>query len=562
MAVEVEKLIVRLVGDSTQYQQTLKTAEAATKTSAKQIETASTNMGGLTDKGGQAARTLQRLAPAFDVRAIISSSQSAEQALGAVGHMGSSVAMSFGPIGMAASVGIGLAIAAVTLLSKLMKDDLQERANKAFESVIDGSKRASQAIAEIKVEILNEGLQETANLVRRLNDPGNMAGLMLGVEGAARVIAESVAEAVQQAERAQDLVRQLAADPNMQRLRIQAIGARAEVNLEAITAELELRRDNVGLTQEQIRLEEIRRDLQAANLPTAGVDAARAMLDWTNAMETAHQALTEVNNELNNFGMTAVQVQAAALEAAGAFEEAVELLLAENRLVALQTATQEWSDALEEASSIISGARTPAEQYADTIANIMRLVDAGAGELGDFANAIDAARVAFEQADPATQAWRRQVEEGMNVIRGLQSPVEIAANQIAALGAAYEAGEIELEDYTDALERMQSRLIPANNQLQRTNELLQATPAAAARSAEALSRIAAYSDRLGGRRAIGGANQAATAVAGGGLQARGQPVAAVDPAQQRVIDLLTLSLNQLQTIATRPQIEVQGAGLN
>lgn len=153
--VELESMIVRLVGDGTSYKRMLKTAEADTNQFAVKAEGRMEAMHQHHDHINH--RALHRLA---HIGVALPNIATAEKGIHVAEHGAMAVGMMFGTQGFIIGAVIGGVIAGVERLNDALGNKGTEAANKAFGAMAKGGKTAQQAIGEISLDTLRKSAQD------------------------------------------------------------------------------------------------------------------------------------------------------------------------------------------------------------------------------------------------------------------------------------------------------------------------------------------------------------------------------------------------------------------
>lgn len=482
--VELERLVVRLMGDSTHLERTANAAASKLDKGAKDIESRAKSLESRSAARGAAlARSLQDplerltrqqtdLKAALD-RGLITQQQYGKaltdarvQAGGLTRNLSGAVAQAgnldftspkntmaglagimgtipgaFGVIGAAAGGAIAGVIGIGTLLANLFKDKLQARADEAFNTIIDGSKTARQAIAGIKLDVLSDGLKELTTDFRRAEEAmsGAFGGFMRGLElidmGPTRMMSDSIDDLIERAERAQDMVRRMEQSAGGQRLLRTAARGRAERDLENMREEVDLQRESFGLSEAQLRVARARRDIDRSGGGMAGdLEEAERAARVGEAFAAGSSMVRDLRQQVRDYGITAHEAAAQQLELVGALREAAELRSLERRMESLTLATRLNEQAWQSAHQVWEETRTPMERLEDRMQHLNQLFNTGRLTNETYERSVRAARRELEtpvspggiQGIAAGSAeFRARAEAQREMLRGYQLPQDV-----------------------------------------------------------------------------------------------------------------------------------------
>jgi len=471
--VEIERMVVRLVGDKAQYDQALAGAVASTDAAHGKIAQTATNLEqGAARRGAALARSFQEpiermerqskdLKAALD-KGLITQQQyakamtdmkvnaggltrslsgavamagnldftSPKNALAGMAGIAGTIPGSLGVIGAAAGGAIAGIIGLSTMLSKVWEDKLLSAAGKAFDAMIDGSKTAGQALASIRVDTLADGLKELTAEMRRIQVTADglaapFARLEFMREGVAAGFAAGIDDVVQRAEEAQRLLREMNNNVRYQQVLREAASARAQRDLLNMQEELRLRRETVGMTERQAQLARAMRDLG----PVWFREQVEAAARYEIAITEGAEALAELSAQLRDYGITTTEARARQLELMGAFEEADKLRGLERTLEALQQATERNNQAWQAAQQVFESTRRPAELYEDQMQRLNHLFNEGNLDVETYGRAVRRAGNELERSRQLAASFQlAAVGSGEDAAR-MQAQQEMLAQQ-------------------------------------------------------------------------------------------------------------------------------------
>lgn len=183
-------------------------------------------------------------------------------------------------------------------------------------------------------------------------------------------------------------------------------------------------------------------------------------------------------------------------------------------------------------------------------------------------------------------ATKRIMEEGAQVTKEYLTPTEQFSARIAELQKMLDAGAVSEATFGRAMKDAQTKLDATTKETKKAHQEISKFDAALVGSAEAASRISAYQDLIANARTDGASavkdamslslEQSQRAAMGPHVAEHGmeggmwvnptavetpKPTDAESPVQQRMEKLLEAAVEQLRKIADEPTIDLQGAGL-
>lgn len=173
---------------------------------------------------------------------------------------------------LAAVFGLKALVEAFHSLNK-NEDDI----SKSFDTIIDGTKSTEKALSDLRLEITKGGIKDLFKELRNLETfyesfigkfvAESLGEMSIGLTGAAE---HGLAEIANRAETQVKLFQHLLGLPAIQALILEAKQARAVEQITELREELALRGRAIGLTEDQIRLERIRRALPQGTEASVG----------------------------------------------------------------------------------------------------------------------------------------------------------------------------------------------------------------------------------------------------------------------------------------------------
>ncbi len=150
---EIDNLVVRLTGDGSSYKQMMQTAQTETKKSGEQVEQAGF-------KFHLAGRSITGVGGA--IKSTIHGAGGLEQLAASADHVALGLGRSFGLMGVAVGVGLGIAISAVTKQLNEMMSKAKESAGKAFAEYASGAKTMEEAFASVNLDNFKKRIFDAA----------------------------------------------------------------------------------------------------------------------------------------------------------------------------------------------------------------------------------------------------------------------------------------------------------------------------------------------------------------------------------------------------------------
>ena len=226
--VELERMVVRLVGDTSQYQRSLDTAAGSTLQASGRISQSGAGAGkavqGLNLGLAETRKSLGLLAAtgaiapeAMHSVAVLSQGFAGLRAMvaGTVGSLlslrGALMATGIGAV----VVGLGAGIALLTKWSE-EAGKARESAKSTFATITSGARTARQATSDVRVASLTEGMSELADVM----NPGFWRGVWNWTQEAVGLdpVQRKIDDVVLRAQNAQQMLRRLTDDPRLLRM--------------------------------------------------------------------------------------------------------------------------------------------------------------------------------------------------------------------------------------------------------------------------------------------------------------------------------------------------------
>lgn len=282
---EVERLVVRMLGDNAQLrqsiQQGIKDFEAFGRKAEQEVGpngTAGRAMRGF----GVNARGMMMLSRGA---LHLVNAKNAQQQLQGLNQVVMAVGRQFGVMGMLGASAFSM------VMSK--SDDAQKAANKAFSSMVDGAKSFNTVLAEADFATFKKGMDEAVEALNPTTVFGDIKKFALEMEGAKigfrpedlkRLILNKI---VVDQKRMHDLLENLNKDPAMKEVIRMGQASKAGADLAKERDSLALKRETVGLQGEAVKLYRIEKQLREsmadpskfAELDKARNDAANLTLE-------------------------------------------------------------------------------------------------------------------------------------------------------------------------------------------------------------------------------------------------------------------------------------------
>jgi hypothetical protein len=517
---------------------TTQTFERANARAAEQFQAATA---GAAQGAGQMNQRLERAgrAAVASSSAIRGMQQAIEQPTQAAGALSQALAAIPGWMGAiaGAAVGVGAAIFAwATSLSEA------ERRAEEFQRTLEDIGRTATRTQDVTRQARLAGIREDL----RLRHDELRAALRRGEAIEARGLDPRAFQA--HLGRIAEEQRRIAQSPQMRALREAFRTEEAQAQAEDLVEELQRVTATTGLTEGAARRWELaQRGASAAVLATAAaLDRLRTIL------EVAH----DLHRQYVETGLTPVQVQ----------------------LRRVRQALRETEEAYRAAAAAAAAAQQRQQQAVppglprilrDMFGNLFGGAAAAEAEAEAYVNMVLAWFHGLGAEADATRLQLQELfgliaDEARRVAEAVQTPSERFAEQAFWLDVLLATQAITAEQHAKAMKQLEDslpwyQLRETADEAQRLNEALAGTPAAAARSAEALSRIEAFRARLAVPAAGGfgrGGGPFTRPVAGAGEFGGGAGFAAAEKEQVSLLKRLV----ELQAEAVgQPAVEIDPA---
>jgi hypothetical protein len=536
--VEIERMVVRLVGDSRQYMQMLRQAGVATQTGAQHIQREATKIEGGFHAGHRAIFGMMHVMTGL-------TSGKPEQAMEGLGH--SMLYMG----GRAAGAGIAVIglTTAVMKLNEAFADNTARAAQQGFNAIVSGAKSVRVAMAGMGLERLRTSLTEAftqLNPSTFLERFPVLTGLRLipenikrlaegkGTIGPVMLAYQDLTKAVDDYATAQEKAGRLLETAGAKRAIRAATVANLKEEIASLQEEAEARRDNASATEEELKVLVMRRRLSSVG---AG-DALTKELNQLKAtlLDTGIGRLTEELSHAGlTAGMTADEVKIFDLATRGASEGTLQFLktLADRNEATVEGARllKEMTRALDDFGlSQAQAAARRAGGVGDTglafnlqLAERMKLqlelnkaTDEFTAAMGGATKAQLAFLGASDSIAGALAATKARFDEGRRVTEQYALPQERLAQTWREMNDLLAAGTIDINTYSRSM-------LAAKKAAEGTAAAVRQVTNAF--SAESFGRIQEYEDMLrlgslepGLRPAAGAAATAAGSAEAGGKQ--------------------------------------------
>jgi hypothetical protein len=269
--IELERMLVRLVGDGTQYKAMLQQAAEQSNAAGKAIG------GGLAPAehaGGKLALSMRDSRHAIHLLGAVTGLEGVTRpammgvyAWHLFEHSIHGVTAALGTMGTAfAATGLGVAIAGVAVAVHYyekfqeVQKAAKESAGKMWGEVISGAKDAKQALQEVRPEALEAGFKK---LTEETLNPGWMKYIWEGILQTARQgdvgeqkkLSEGIDQVMQKAQRAQEILTKMTKTRPYQEMAETAARERIPAKAEAEVDKLERARELAGLSEDEAKRE-------------------------------------------------------------------------------------------------------------------------------------------------------------------------------------------------------------------------------------------------------------------------------------------------------------------
>lgn len=333
--------------------------------------------------------------------------------------------------------------------------DLTDDVSKAFDAIVDGSKSAEKAVADLRLENITSGIKDLFKDLRSLESLyesfiGKFVAESLGAlsPGLAGHAEEGLAEIARRAESRVAILQHLMGLPAMQALLAEARSARAQAQLSELREELALRGRLAGLTEDQARLERLRRalpsgiaaeaggyvssilaqlvgggniDLSRIGGPQAFADSIGAIIKWQEWIKKANESFQEFAKEM--------RAQADALGTP--FENAAE------QIERLNMAFELGIVDLDEYDQLIEGVLDKLDQATRIQqANAPGALAAGSQAAYSAFNTAQRQEMGGSQADRLLRAAEREAESQERTLNESRRTRQILEDRLPSLGLA------------------------------------------------------------------------------------------------------------------------------
>lgn len=594
MAQVLDEMVVRLVGDSSSYNQMLDKATNNSQKAAAQISAAG---GKISPSFEQAKKSVDLVTRFGGVPGeAIGSIMQMTEGIGLAGKGVGALTTAFGAVkGAIAATGIGLLVVGiagvVSWISNLSTESgkAKKAAQDAFGSMLDGSKNARQALADVRINTLTEGFKEAAAAA----NPGfwGRAWNFITGRSAQQNVSRAIDTTIERARAAQAQMRQMLADPRMQQMQRQVATERAVAGASDQAATMQQEVARLGMAEDASKRYALAQQL-AANANISVAEASRVLAPQLAQMERAQRQIS-AQNVANNARNLEQQVARLGMASDASERYSMAQEHATRSGISMEEALRELGPSLERVR--VAQGRMAAQESVDIAKGLEQQV-ARLGMSEDAAN-----RYALAQQFAARTGV--SMEQALNTIGPQLDRIRVAQEQIAAqkvweetrtpqeqfqkrleeLNTLLDNGRISWQTYSRAVGKAEKDTLGAAGATEKFN-------AASAGSAEAVSRVNDYlaknsrvQDRIRGMRTApgqGGSPAGATtpsaatlspvlgqAMSEGGA-APGQPTPSASPAAAmaqggniRTNELLTMIEGHLNEIKRRPQNTLAPAGL-
>lgn len=428
----LDEMIVRITGDQTKYKKSMDDAVQTTKRGTQQIQDELDSQGKDADDEKKSPWKKQ----AKNIKAMGKAAGAGAMILGELTDENTKLGKSLAGLTTAATLAtinpyIGIAMGLKSLVGLFKQSE--SAAHKALMTMVDGSKTATQALGDLHVEVLTDKLKGVIEESVRLSTQTNsMFGNFIrqsfdathGVDAFANMMTQAferdVTDAVASAADQIRLLSTLLLNPEVQRAMRLLEQARATRDLGAMQEELRLRRENIGLSEQEMNLRRLAARLPREGLPgmvaSFWIQQLQATLQNVTAMERADQTVRRLSDSYRDLGLSAEEAAAQQAEAAGLPEQADKIRNLAASIDSWRQAQDNLNRAHQYSQQLYERTRTGEERIADEIENINRDFARGTQSVEVYTRAILQQQQALQQLQ-ATQEQFDSVRFGSAAAR-------------------------------------------------------------------------------------------------------------------------------------------------